>query len=174
MKKNEKVESIAEVKELIDNANAVYLTDYSGIEVSDINDIRNEFRNEGVKYKVFKNTLFKRALDESGKYSKLSNHLVGMTGYAFATSENPVAPAKVIKKYFDNIKKLSLKACYIEDQYYDGSSLNELASLPSKKEIIASIMGSLNSPATGIVGAINAVMRDLVSVVDQISKKEAA
>ncbi len=174
MKKNEKVESIAEVKELIDNANAVYLTDYSGIQVSDINDIRNEFRNEGVKYKVFKNTLFKRALDESGKYSKLSDHLVGMTGYAFATSENPVAPAKVIKKYFDNIKKLSLKACYIEDQYYDGSSLNELASLPSKKEIIASIMGSLNSPASGIVGAINAVMRDLVSVVDQISKREAA
>jgi large subunit ribosomal protein L10 len=97
-----------------------------------------------------------------------------MTGYAFATSENPVAPAKVIKKYFDSIKKLSLKACYIEDQYYDSSSLNELASLPSKKEIIASIMGSLNSPASGIVGAINAVMRDLVSVVDQISKREAA
>lgn len=174
MKKNEKVESIAEVKELIDNANAVYLTDYSGIQVSDINDIRNEFRNEGVKYKVFKNTLFKRALDESGKYAKLSDHLVGMTGYAFATSENPVAPAKVIKKYFDSIKKLSLKACYIEDQYYDSSSLNELASLPSKKEIIASIMGSLNSPASGIVGAINAVMRDLVSVIDEISKREAA
>lgn len=174
MKKNEKVDIIAEVKELIDNSDAVYLTDYSGITVSDINDIRTEFRKEGIKYKVFKNTLFKRALDESGKYSKLSDHLIGMTGYAFATSDNPVAPAKVIKKYFDNIQKLSLKACYIEDQYYDGSSLNELASLPSKNEIIAGIMGSLDSPASGIVGAINAVMRDLVSVIDEISKREAA
>lgn len=174
MNKNEKVDIVAEVKELIDNSNAVYLTDYSGITVSDITDIRTEFRKEGIKYKVFKNTLFKRALQESGKYAKLSDHLVGMTGYAFANADNPVAPAKVIKKYFDNIQKLSLKACYIDEQYYDGSSLNELASLPSKKEIIAGILGSLNSPASGIVGAINAVMRDLVSVIDEISKRKAA
>lgn len=174
MKKDEKVDIVAEVKDLIDNSNAVYLTDYSGVTVSEINDIRNEFRKEGIKYKVFKNTLFKRALTDSGKYSKLSDHLIGMTGYAFATAENPVAPAKVIKKYFDNIKKLSLKACYIDDQYYDGSSLNELASLPSKKEIIAGIIGSVNAPASGIVGAINAVMRDLVSVIDEISRREAA
>lgn len=174
MKKDEKVNIVAEVKELIDDSNALYLTDYSGVKVSEINDIRKEFRKEGIKYKVFKNTLFKRALTESGKYSKLSNHLIGMTGYAFAAADNPVAPAKVIKKYFDNIQKLSLKACYIEDQYYDGSSLNELASLPSKKELIASIMGSLNAPASGIVGAINAVMRDLVSVIDEISKRKAA
>jgi large subunit ribosomal protein L10 len=174
MKKDEKVDIVTEVKELIDNSNALYLTDYSGVTVSEINDIRNEFRKEGIKYKVFKNTLFKRALNDSGKYSKLSNHLIGMTGYAFATAENPVAPAKVIKKYFDTIQKMSLKACYIEDQYYDGSSLNELASLPSKKELIAGIMGALNAPASGIVGVINAVMRDLVSVIDEISKREAA
>ena len=174
MKKDEKVDIIAEVKELIQNSNAVYLTDYSGVAVSDINNIRSEFRKEGVKYKVFKNTMFKRALSESGKYQKLSDHLVGMTGYAFANADNPVAPAKIIKKYFDNIQKLSLKACYIEDQYYDGSSLNQLASLPSKKEIIAGVLGSLNAPASGIVGAINAVMRDLVSVIDEISKRQAA
>lgn len=174
MKKEEKVDIVAEVKDLINNSNAVYLTDYSRVTVSEINEIRNEFRKEGIKYKVFKNTLFKRALIDSGKYSRLSDHLVGMTGYAFAGADNPVAPAKVIKKYFDNIQKLSLKACYIENQYYDGSSLNQLASLPSKKEIIAGIMGSLNAPASGIVGVINAVMRDLISVIDEISKREAA
>jgi large subunit ribosomal protein L10 len=173
MNKNEKDEIVSSVKEMIDNSTAVYLTDYSGITVSDISNIRNEFRKEGVKYKVIKNTLFKRALDESGKYSQLADHLVGMTGYAFA-SDNPVAPAKIIKKYFDNSQKLALKACYIETQYYDGSKLNELATLPSKGEIIAGILGSLQSPASGIVGAINAVFRDLVSVVDEISKKKAA
>lgn len=85
-----------------------------------------------------------------------------------------MAPAKIIKKYFDDKKKLALKACYIEDQFFDGAKLNDLASLPSKKEIIAGILGAINSPASGIVGAINAVMRDLVSVVDQIAKKQAA
>jgi large subunit ribosomal protein L10 len=173
MNKNEKAEIISEVKDMIEKSSAVYLTNYTGISVEDISNIRNEFRKEGVKYKVFKNTLFKRALDESGKYSKLSNHLVGMTGYVFADT-NPTAPVKIIKKYFDANQKLSLKACYIETEYYDGSKLNELASLPTKSELIAGIIGSISSPISGIAGAINAVMRDLVSVVDQISKREAA
>lgn len=173
MNKNEKTDIVSQVKDMIDNSSAVYLTDYTGINVADISAIRNNFRKEGVKYKVFKNTLFKRAIDESGKYSKLADHLTGMTGYAFA-SDNPVAPAKIIKKYFDETQKLALKACYIEDQYYTGESLAELASLPSKNELIASILGSLDAPASGIVGVINAVMRDLVSVIDEISKKQAA
>lgn len=173
MNKNEKAEVISEILEVINGSSAVFLTDYSGINVADISDIRNQFRKEGVRYKVYKNTLFKRALEESGKFEKLADHLEGMTGFAFA-SDNPVAPAKIIKKYFDTSKKLSLKACYISTDYYDGTRLNELALLPSKEELIASIMGSLNSPASGIVGAINAVVRDLVSVVDQISKREAA
>ncbi len=173
MNKNEKSDIISEVKEMIQNSSAVYLTDYTGINVADISAIRNDFRKEGVKYKVIKNTLFKRALNETGKYEKLADHLVGMTGYVFA-SENPVAPAKIIKKYFDDKQKLELKACYIENQYYPGSSLSVLATLPTKNEIVAGILGSLNSPASGIVGALNAVMRDLVSVIDEISKKKAA
>jgi large subunit ribosomal protein L10 len=173
MNKNEKVESIAEAKELIENATAVYLTDYSRINVEDISGIRNQFRKDGVTYRVFKNTLFKRALVESGKFEKLADHLEGMTGFAFA-STNPVAPAKIIKKYNDTSQKLPLKACYIETQYFDGSKLAELAELPTKDELIAGILGSLNSPASGIVGSIAAVIRNLVSVIDEVSKKKAA
>lgn len=173
MNKNEKAEIIAEAKELIDSSTALYLTDYSKINVADISELRNQFRKEGVSYRVFKNTLFKRALVESGKFEKLANHLEGMTGFAFA-STNPVAPAKIIKKYFDASQKLTLKACYIETEFYDGSKLAELAALPSKQELIAGILGSLNSPVSGIVGSIAAVMRELVSVVDEVSKKKAA
>ena len=173
MNKNEKTDVVSQVKEMINNASAVYLTDYTGINVADISAIRNNFRKEGVTYKVIKNTLFQRAINESGKYDKLADHLTGMTGYAFA-SDNPVAPAKIIKKYFDETKKLALKACYVEDQYYPSDKLNELATLPSKNELIASILGSIEAPVSGIVGAINSVMRDLVSVIDEISKKEAA
>ena len=173
MNRNEKTDSISEVKEMMENSSAIFLTDYSGINVEDISELRTQFRNEGVKYKVYKNTLFKRALDESDKYEKLAEHLVGMTGFAFA-DDNPVAPAKIIKKYFDKNKKLSLKGCYIDSEYFDGDRLAELAALPSKNELIASIIGSVNSPASGIVGAIAAVTRDLVSVIDAISKKQAA
>ncbi len=173
MDRNEKSELISEIKELLESSSAVYLTDYHGINVEDISSLRTQFRNEGVRYKVFKNTLVKRALEESGRYDKIADHLVGMTGFAF-TTKNPLAPAKIINKYFGDKEKLALKACYIEGEYFDGSQLKALASLPTKNEVIAGIMGSLNSPVSGIVGAINAVMRDLVSVVEQISQKQAA
>lgn len=173
MNRDEKTEVISEVKELLESSTAVYITDYSGINVEDISDLRNQFRKEGVRYKVFKNNLFKRALDESGKFEKLADHLTGMTGFAF-TSTNLVAPAKIINKYFGEKEKLSLKACYIEGEYYDSSHLKTLATLPSKNELIAGIMGSLDSPVSGIVGAINAVIRDLANVIDQISKRETA
>lgn len=173
MKKSEKVEIIQEVVELIRQSSALYLTDYAKINVEDISKLRREFRKEGVKYKVIKNTLFKRALAEAGKYEKLSENLSGMTGFVFAY-DNPVVPAKIIKKYFDDTSKLNFKGCYIDSQYYGPDKLGELSSLPTKGEIVASILGSINAPASGIVGALNAVMRDLVSVIDEISKKQAA
>ena len=172
MNRDEKTEIVSEVKELLENSTAIYLTDYSGINVEDISDLRNQFRNEGVRYKVFKNNLFKRALDESGKFEKLADHLTGMTGFAF-TSTNPVAPAKIINKYFGEKEKLSLKACYIEGEYYDSSHLKTLATLPSKNELIAVILGGLKSPISGVAGGINAIMRDLASVIDAVSKKNA-
>ncbi|WP_337865491.1 50S ribosomal protein L10 [Ignavibacterium sp.] len=172
MNKNEKSEIIAEAKELIEKSTAVYVADYSGVNVADISELRNQFRKEGITYKVFKNTLFKRALAETGKYSKLADNLEGMSGFAFAI-DNPVAPAKIIKKYFDANKKFSLKACYIETEFYSGNQLDQLATLPTKADLIAGILSSINAPASGIVGSINAVFRDLVSVIDQISKKAA-
>ncbi len=172
MNKNEKSEIIAEAKELIEKSTAVYVADYSGVNVADISELRTQFRKEGITYKVFKNTLFKLALAESGKYPKLADNLEGMSGFAFAF-DNPVAPAKIIKKYFDANKKFSLKACYIETEFYSGNQLDQLANLPTKSDLIAGILSSINAPASGIVGSINAVFRDLVSVIDQISKKAA-
>lgn len=171
MKKSDKVESLAEIKELIDSSSAMYLVDYKGVDVADINEIRGKFKKEGVRYKVFKNTLLKRALDEAGGYDQFGDLLVGMTGVAFV-EENYVAPPKIIKKYYDDKGKFSLKGCYIESQFYGGDQLETLANMPSKEEIMGSIVGSLASPAQGLAGVLGAIQRDLVSIVDQISKQE--
>ncbi|MCF8242214.1 MAG: 50S ribosomal protein L10 [Melioribacteraceae bacterium] len=173
MNKKEKAEVVAEIKELISNSTAMYLVDYSGVNVDKINQLRSSFRQEEVTYKVFKNTLFKKALEDNKGYEELNDLLVGMTGVAFA-GENFVAPAKIIKKFFTDNQKFRFKGCYIEQTFYEENKLDTLASMPTKDEIMSSIVGSIAQPATGIVGAINAVMRDLVSVVDQISKREAA
>lgn len=173
MNRSEKDEIIGQIKELVEGASAIFLVDYAKVNVQDISKLRTSFRNDGVTYKVFKNTLVKKALASLGKYEKLNDNLVGMIGIAFA-KENYIAPAKVIKKYNDEKQKFVFRGCYIENEYYDASKLDAIATMPTKEEIIAAIIGSVAAPASGIVGAINAVIRDLVSVVDQISKREAA
>ncbi len=173
MDKKTKKESVSQIKELIEKSQGIYLVDYSGVNVEDITLLRKDFLKEDVTYKVFKNTLFKRAIDEIGGYEEFKPLLVGMTGIAF-TGENYIAPAKIIEKYFKKNKKFSLKGSYIDSQFYGADKLSVLASMPTKEEVISSIMGSINAPASGIVGAINAVMRDVVGVIDAISKKDAA
>jgi len=177
MKKERKVESVQEIKELILGSEAMYLTDYSGLTVENVNELRKEFFKSGVKYKVLKNTLTVRALKETDKYSshleKLTESLNGPTAIVFA-SANPTAPAKIIKKFFDKIQKPSLKIAILENELYDSKSLGTLASLPTKEEVISSILGSLDAPASGIVGTLNATMRDLFSVIEEVGKKQAA
>ncbi|MCF8305991.1 MAG: 50S ribosomal protein L10 [Ignavibacteriales bacterium] len=173
MDRTEKARLIDEIAERITNSTAVFIVDYKGVNVEDISRLRREFRKEGVSYKVYKNTLVEKALEKAGKYPNFTEILDGMNGFVFA-GDNFVAPAKIIKKYFDDKGRLALRGCYIESDYYTANDLSTIASMPTKDEIMSSIVGSIAAPASGIVGAINAVIRDLVSVVDQISKKEAA
>jgi len=173
MNKSEKTEMVSQIKENFSNASAIYLVDYHGVNVDEINGLRREFLKEDITYKIFKNTLVKKALEELGKYDQLNDLLEGMVGIAFA-GENFVAPAKIIKKFNDTAKKFTFKGCYIESTFYGEDQLKVLASMPTKEEVMSSIVGSIAAPASGIVGALNAVIRDLVSVIDEVGKTKAA
>jgi large subunit ribosomal protein L10 len=173
MKRSEKEQIIAAVKERASRAKSMFFADFTGITVEQVSELRREFRKSSVDYQVVKNTLARKALAEMGDFDKVAAHLEQPTAIAFGY-DDPVAPAKIIKKFSEKNAKLRLKVCVVENRVYDGSQLDELAKLPTKNEIIAGILGSIQSPVSGIVGAINAVMRDLVSVVDAIEKKKAA
>jgi large subunit ribosomal protein L10 len=173
MKRSEKDQIIAEVREKAARATGMFFADYTGITVEEINVLRQEFRKVKVDYRVVKNTLARKALESVGGYDALLGRLNTPTGIAFAY-DDPAAPAKVIKKFREKNEKLVLKVCVIEKQIFEGSKLDEIAKLPSRNDLIASILGSIQAPASGIVGAINAVARDLVNVIDQIEKKKAA
>ena len=101
------------------------------------------------------------------------DRLAGPTGVAFAY-EDPVVPARIIQKFAEKHKRLSLKVCVIERQVFEGSRLAELAKLPSRKEVMAAILGSVQAPLAGVPTVVNALMRDIVSIVDEISQKKAA
>jgi large subunit ribosomal protein L10 len=173
MKKEKKTEIVAEVAETVSRSSALYFTDFSGLTVEQATELRRELRKSGVEYRVVKNTLIKKALEQASGYDKVYDKLAGPTGIAFAF-DDAVAPARIIEKFITKHQKLALKAAVLEKQVYDGSKLKDLAKLPSKKDMMASILGSIQAPLAGVPTVLNAVMRDLVSVIDEVGKKKAA
>jgi large subunit ribosomal protein L10 len=173
MKRSEKEAIIAEVAGKAARAIAMYFADFSKLTVAEETELRREFRKSKIEYNVVKNTLARKALEQLSGYDRVFDKLVGPTGIAYSY-DDPSAPAKIIKKFSEKTGKLKLKIAVVEKQVYDSAKLDQLASMPTRKELIASILGSLNAPASGIVGAVNAVARDLVYVLDAIEKKKAA
>lgn len=168
---NQKKEIVADLVERFNSASGFYLVDFMGMNVEDSQNFRKELREQGIEFKIAKNTLIKRALIESGSEGLIpDDKFFASTGIVFAI-EDPVAPAKIIKSVFDKKDLPKLKAAVIENVYYDGSQLKTLAALQSKPEVISGIIGSLQSPISGIVGSINAVMRDVAYLVEEVAKK---
>jgi len=173
MKRSEKEAIVTEVADKASRAAAVYFADFSRITVEEETDLRREFRKAGIEYTVAKNTLLRKALEQVSGYDAVYDKLSGPTGIAF-TYGDVTAPARIIKKFSDKTGKFSLKAAVLERQVYDGSKLELIAKMPSRKEIIASILGSLQSPIVGVHGVLRAILRDLVNVVDAVEKKRQA
>ena len=173
MKRSEKEQIIADVRGKIERAKGMYFADFTGITVEQVNEIRREFRKANIDYLVVKNTLVRKVLESITGYDKVIEKLVMPTAIAFGY-DDPVAPAKIMKKFREKNEKLKIKVCVVEEQVFEGSQLDQIAKIPSRGEIVAGILGSIQSPISGIVGAIAAVMRDLVNVVDAIEKKKAA
>ncbi len=173
MKRSEKEAIVAEVTDKASRATAMYFADFTRLTVEEETDLRREFRKAGVEYTVVKNTLVKKALEQVKGYDSVLTKLVGPTGIAF-TYDDVAAPARIIKKFSDKTGKFALKAAVLERVVYDGSKLEAIAKMPSRKEIIASILGSLQSPIAGVLGVLQAIPRDLVNVLDAIEKKKQA
>lgn len=173
MKRSEKDQIITDVADIVGRARGLFFTDFGGLTVEQANELRREFRKSGVDYKVVKNTLIQKAMERVTGFDTVYPKLVGPTGVAFAF-DDPIAPARIIKKFREKHSKLSLKICVVEKEVFEGSQLDRLATMPSRKEMIAGIVGSIQAPLAGVPGVINAVLRDLVSVVSEIEKKKAA
>lgn len=134
---------VNDLVERLKNAQAGVLVNYSGITVENDTALRKELNAAGVNYSVIKNTLVKRACENSG-FEELIGVLEGMT--AVATSENdPVVAAKIISKYAEKIDSFEIKAGFVDGKILDKDGVDELAKLPSKEVLIGKVLGSLQS-----------------------------
>lgn len=174
MTKSDKEAVVDEIAQTLESRTVVYLTNYSGLSVAQANELRNRFRENGVDYKVYKNTLIRLAMERLGGYDDLIDQLHGPTAVAFC--EEPAAPAKVMKKFVEekSVEKPELKAAYVDGAYYAADALDVLASLKSKDELLADILGLLMAPMKNIVGAIQAPGSNIAGAIKSIAEKEEA
>ena len=170
----EKKEVVAEVSERLKKAQAVVLAEYRGIKVEDITGLRKEARSSGVYLRVLKNTLARRAV-QGTPFEKLSDQMVGPLAYGI--SEDPVNAAKVLAAYAKGNDKLVIKGGSLPNQVLNAKQIGALATMPSREQLLASLMGTMNAPITKFVQTLNEVpskfVRTLAALRDAKEKQAA-
>ena len=148
---------IDEIKERFEGAVSVVAVDYLGLTVEEADALRKNLRNEGVQFTVYKNTLIKRAIDGT-PFEALGegDTLKGSTALAFCT-EDATASARVIAKAIKDYKKMAFKGGVVEGVVYDKAQIEEFSTIPSREELIARFMGSIQSPMTKLALTLKAI-----------------
>ncbi|PKD45306.1 50S ribosomal protein L10 [Rhodohalobacter barkolensis] len=166
----EKKAVVEEITEQLEGSNAVYITKYTGMSVSDMGELRGKFREGNVQFKVYKNTLMKRAMDTIGGYDELYDHLEDQNGFAFV-NEELAAPAKVLKDYIKEHNKPEFKAALIDGDFYSKDQLDTLAAMKSRTEVIGDIVGLLLAPISNVVSGLEAQGSNIAGAIQTIAEK---
>ena len=172
MKKEDKNILINNLTELINNSNHFYLTDISALNASATSLLRRKCFDRDIELVVVKNTLFRKALERTGKeFSELNEVLKGSTSVMFTNSGS--TPAKLIKEFRKNHEKPVLKAAYVQESIYIGEDqLINLLNVKTKEELIGDIITLLQSPAKNVISALQSGGNKLAGIVKTLSEKE--
>ena len=165
------IKKVDEPTEKLERAKGVYLTDYIGLNVQDITDLRREFYENDVEYLVTKNTLLKIAANNSN-LNELDSVLNGSTAVAFSY-EDPTSPARVIKKFTKDNELPKVKGIVIDGELIDGSEFDRIANLPTKEESIAKFAALLQSPLLKLIWALKSPMSDMTNMLNNLKEKES-
>jgi len=163
---------VAEVSAEVANAQAVIVAEYRGLEVGQVTALRAKARESGVYLRVLKNTLVRRAVAGT-PFEGLASQLVGPLIYGI--SKDPVAPAKVMNEFAKTNDKLVLKAGAMPNYVMDANGVKALASMPSREELLATLLGTMQAPVTKFVQTLNEVPGKFVRTVAALrDSKETA
>lgn len=171
MKRTQKEQLVTELREKITGAKALYYTDFTGLNVKRMTELRRRLRKAGVEYVVIKNTLALRAVNESGL---TGSKLKGPTGVVVA--KDPVAAAKLLKDFAkENDQKPSVKGGLLDGMQIDPAQVQRLADMPSREQMLAQLGGALQAPLAGFAGALNGLLYTFVGALDALkTQREGA
>lgn len=166
MDRTQRTAAIGEIRSRFDKMVSAVFVDFNGMTVEAVTRLRDEFRKNGVEYKVLKNTLVKQAVKGQPYADKLGSVLKGMTGVAWSY-EDPSAAAKVIKSFARDNQKLQVKAGLIENQVLDATAVaDQLATMPGKNELRAMLLATMQAPLQNFVALLQAPAQNLAYVLD--------
>jgi large subunit ribosomal protein L10 len=171
MKRNDKEQLVRELKEQIGASKALYYTDFTGLNVKRMTDLRRKLRKAGVQYVVIKNTLALRAVNESGL---VGERLKGPTGLVMAT--DPVAAAKILTDFAKaNDQRPAVKGGMFDGAAIDAEQVKRLAAMPSREQMLAELGAGLQSPLSAMLGVMNSLLTNFAGALDALkAQKESA
>ena len=176
MVQNKKHNLVENLKERLAGAKAIILVDYNGINVEQVNKLRNLFKEAKVDYLVQKNTLIKIALNELG-INDLDVYLQGPTAVAIS-KDDEVTPAKVLVKFVKDVMEDAnfpkFKAGLISGKAMNQSELQKIAQLPSREELLARFIGSMQAPLNNFVNVSQGIIRKFIYAIDALAKQKAS
>ncbi len=170
MLKEEKIKVVEELKGKLDKSKSFYLTDFSGLNVEDINQLRKDLKNKGIEFKVVKNTLLKLAVKDLG-LDQITKHLEGPTGVAFGYSD-PIMPAKILHDFKKKTEKPKIKAFWIEKEIFQPDKFVYFATLPTKDQLLIQVLGCFNFPLINLVGTFDGILREFIGTIEAFAKSK--
>ncbi len=170
MPTSEKIDKVEELTAALAGAKAIYLADFTGIDVAKVTGLRNQLREADISYKVVKNRLAKRAAKAAG-IEGLSEHFIGPTAIAYST-DDPIAPAKILQDFAEKDGKFTIKTGMLDGKILTAAEVVALAKLPSRDELLSKVVGSIQSPLYGLAAVLSGLLRNLAGVVSAIEEKK--
>ena len=170
--KERKAETVQALVGRLRRSPTIYLTDFTGLDVARLTELRRKLRAAGVEYVVVKNTLAKRAFGEA-RVAGLEAHLEGPTGLVLA-GDDPVAAAKVLTDFAKENATLAVKVGLVEGKAIAPDQVTRLAHLPSKMELLGQLGGALQAPLAGLVGAMNGLLTMMVGALEALKDQRAS
>ena len=173
MRLEEKQRIAEDLRERFSKSAIIVLTDYKGLDVAAMNDLRRKLRAEGIEFQVVKNTLLVRAVEDTDA-ALMKDYFKGPSAVALSY-DDPVAPAKVLTQFAKDNEKLEIRAGLLNGQVLDAGAVNALAKLPSREVLLGQLLSVMNEVPTSFVRTIAEIPRCLLNVLTAIrDQKEAA
>ena len=168
MLKKEKTVLVDKLKKRLGTAKSIFLADFTGINVKDVNALRRAFQKASIEYMVAKNTMIKRAVADT-PLKPLEPYLNGPTALVIVDNEG-VEAAKIITKFAEDHQSFAVKIGVMSEKFIQPGQVKNIARLPTKEVLVARLLGTLNAPIANLVFVLNGTLSQVVRVLDQVSK----